>query len=103
MNPERWRRIDELFQRAIDTPTADRVPLLERETAGDTGLRREVLPEERQYLFARRQGGLAASIRCAVTTLCGVGTCCAKSGGGSGWSALSGNTRPTKRLPSPCA
>ena len=43
MNPERWRRIDELFQRAIDTPTADRVALLDRETAGDTSLRREVL------------------------------------------------------------
>ena len=48
-------------------------------------------------------GSPASSIRCAVTTLCGLATTCLKNGGRSGFAALSGSTRATKRSPSASA
>ena len=45
-------------------------------------------------------GWPASSIRCAVTTLCGVVTWRSKNGARSVFAALSGSTRPMKRSPS---
>src|SRR5438309_87007 len=38
----RWRRVEALFQDALDCPEAERAALLDAETAGDPDLRREV-------------------------------------------------------------
>ncbi len=43
MNPERWRRIDELFRTVADRPAAEREAYLTRICGGDEELRREVL------------------------------------------------------------
>src|SRR5215470_11210703 len=43
MNPERWRRIEELFRTVVDRPTAERDIYLTRICNGDEELRREVL------------------------------------------------------------
>src|SRR5262245_9899672 len=43
MNPERWRRIEELFRTAIDRPAEERDDYLTRVCGGDEDLRREVL------------------------------------------------------------
>ncbi|MEM1203719.1 MAG: serine/threonine-protein kinase [Acidobacteriota bacterium] len=42
MDPERWRRIEHLFERAVDLGASQRGAFLDRETAGDPELRREV-------------------------------------------------------------
>ena len=42
LTPERWRRIDDLFQEAADMAPADRSAFLDRETAGDQELRKTV-------------------------------------------------------------
>ncbi|MET0625877.1 MAG: serine/threonine-protein kinase [Pyrinomonadaceae bacterium] len=42
MKPERWRRVDELFERALDLESAERETFLDAACAGDTPLRREV-------------------------------------------------------------
>lgn len=42
LTPERWRRIDDLFQEAADLAPADRAAFLDRETAGDEELRKTV-------------------------------------------------------------
>ncbi|MGH8174933.1 MAG: tetratricopeptide repeat protein [Steroidobacter sp.] len=39
----RWERLQELFSRAVELPAEDRPALIERETAGDAGLREELL------------------------------------------------------------
>lgn len=39
---ERWREIERLLDRALDLPPNERPALLERECAGDTGLRAAV-------------------------------------------------------------
>lgn len=43
MNPERWRRIEEIFSTAIDQPADDRAAYLTRACGADEDLRREVL------------------------------------------------------------
>src|SRR5215470_14120360 len=43
MNPERWRRIDELFRTVADHPTAEREAHLTRICGDDDELRQEVL------------------------------------------------------------
>jgi serine/threonine protein kinase len=43
MNPERWRRIDELFRTVADRPPAEREAYLTRACGDDVELRREVL------------------------------------------------------------
>src|SRR5436309_2134234 len=42
MTPERWRQIEHLLQAALEREPAERAVLLERECAGDPGLREEV-------------------------------------------------------------
>src|SRR6266567_6981816 len=42
MTPERWRQIEHLLQTALEREPAERAMLLERECAGDPGLREEV-------------------------------------------------------------
>lgn len=42
LTPERWRRIDDLFQEAADLPAEERAAFLDRETAGDDDLRKTV-------------------------------------------------------------
>ncbi len=42
MSPERWRRVDEVFHRALDAPTGERTALLDAACAGDDALRHEV-------------------------------------------------------------
>jgi serine/threonine protein kinase/tetratricopeptide (TPR) repeat protein len=42
MTPQRWTRIEELFDAASELSGDARVALLDRECAGDTGLRREI-------------------------------------------------------------
>src|ERR1043165_3398856 len=41
MTPERWQRVEEMFQVAVDLPEAERVSALSREFAGDVELQRE--------------------------------------------------------------
>jgi len=43
MNPERWRRVEELFLTVADRPAAEREAYLTRVCGGDEELRREVL------------------------------------------------------------
>jgi serine/threonine-protein kinase len=43
MNPEQWRRIEELFRAVADRPAAEREDYLTRVCGGDAELRREVL------------------------------------------------------------
>ena len=43
MNPERWRRIEELFSTAVERPPAERGAYLTQVCGGDEELRREVL------------------------------------------------------------
>src|SRR5262245_46126280 len=43
MNPERWRRIEELFRTLVDRPEAERNNYLTRVCDGDEALQREVL------------------------------------------------------------
>ena len=40
---ERFRRVDAIFDAALDLPTAEQVAFVERECAGDESLRAEVL------------------------------------------------------------
>ena len=42
MNPERWKRIDQIFQQALSQPPANRESFLDRVCGGDEDLRREV-------------------------------------------------------------
>lgn len=42
MTPERWRRIDDVFQQAADMPTVERAVFLDRESADDPELRKTV-------------------------------------------------------------
>lgn len=42
LTPERWQRIDDLFNRAADLPAAERAAFLDREAAGDPDLRSTV-------------------------------------------------------------
>ena len=42
MRPERWRRIDEVLQAALDRRPEDRPSFLDSACAGDADLRREV-------------------------------------------------------------
>jgi len=53
VRPERWRRIDALFQAAVDRPPEGRAAFLDEACAGDADLRREV----ELLLSADRQGG----------------------------------------------
>ncbi len=42
LTPERWQRIDEVFQQAADLPAGERAAFLDAETAGDEDLRKQV-------------------------------------------------------------
>src|SRR5678815_1058894 len=42
MTPERWQQIEQLLQAALEREPAERAVFLERECAGDPGLRAEV-------------------------------------------------------------
>src|ERR1041385_1425765 len=42
MNPERWRRVDELFEQVLEREGEERARFLEAACAGDASLRREV-------------------------------------------------------------
>src|SRR5688500_9266113 len=42
MKPDRWRRIDKLFEAALERPAAERVAFLDQACGGDRDLRREV-------------------------------------------------------------
>jgi hypothetical protein len=42
MKPERWQRIEELYHAALDRQGSERIRFLDKETAGDEELRREV-------------------------------------------------------------
>lgn len=57
----RWQRMEDLYHRALELPATDRVAFLERTTAGDSELRREVqsLLDETEHtltLNTRREG-----------------------------------------------
>ncbi|MFL6255211.1 MAG: protein kinase domain-containing protein [Pyrinomonadaceae bacterium] len=43
MNPERWRQIDTIFKSAIELPSGERAPFVERACGEDEALREEVL------------------------------------------------------------
>jgi dienelactone hydrolase/tRNA A-37 threonylcarbamoyl transferase component Bud32 len=43
MHPERWKRIDDLLQAALERPSAERAEFLRQACAGDEALEREVL------------------------------------------------------------
>jgi serine/threonine-protein kinase len=55
MDPERWRRAEELFHRALDLPAEERAAFLEAECRGGGDLRAEV---ERLLRADQRPGGL---------------------------------------------
>ena len=42
MKPERWQRIEELYHAALDRKGSERIRFLDKETAGDEELRREL-------------------------------------------------------------
>ena len=42
MNPERWDKIESIFQKALDADSGHRASVLEDSCAGDESLRREV-------------------------------------------------------------
>jgi Protein kinase domain len=42
MNPERWQKVEEIFEGAADRPEAERAAFIEEACAGDAGLRAEV-------------------------------------------------------------
>jgi hypothetical protein len=42
MNPERWKRIKEVFESALEIPAQERDAFLERACSGDRELQREV-------------------------------------------------------------
>ncbi|MFL6196026.1 MAG: protein kinase domain-containing protein [Thermoanaerobaculia bacterium] len=52
MDPERWRKVDRLFEEALDTPPGERPAFLEAACGGDTVLRREV-----EHLLAADEKG----------------------------------------------
>src|SRR5215510_4787848 len=58
MNPEKWRKISELFEAALDRPVAERAAFLEHACKGDEELRRRVeemlAADERQNLLMDR-------------------------------------------------
>ena len=53
MDAERWKRIDTLFQAALDRPAEERADFVHREAAADADLEREV----RSLLDAKQQAG----------------------------------------------
>jgi len=64
VTPERWRRVEELFEAALELPEAERGAFLDHAGAGDPELRREVarlLKSERRgegFLEGVVEGGL---------------------------------------------
>src|ERR1044071_6927819 len=42
MSEDRWRRVEQLYQAAVDLPDAERPAFLDRECGGDPALRHEV-------------------------------------------------------------
>ena len=54
MNPERWRRIEELIRTVVDRPEAERNNYLTRVCDGDEDLQREVLSDLLQSEPPRR-------------------------------------------------
>ena len=64
MSPDRWRRIQDLFDAVVDLPRAERDATLAREASGDAALRRDVdalLQTEREAtLFFESLGGTLA-------------------------------------------
>jgi serine/threonine protein kinase/tetratricopeptide (TPR) repeat protein len=49
MNTERWKRVEELFQSALDLPTEARRPYIEEASGGDPELRAQVVALVEQY------------------------------------------------------
>ena len=43
MNPQRWEAVGELFDKALSLPVGERTACVERESAQDDELRREVM------------------------------------------------------------
>src|ERR1043165_5592398 len=69
MTPERWRRVEELFQLALQQAPGDRAAFVERSAAGDSTLGRDVL----QLIAADSKSGafLAAPVQIAPGTAIG--------------------------------
>ncbi|MEM1177919.1 MAG: serine/threonine-protein kinase [Acidobacteriota bacterium] len=63
MNPERWRRIEELFEQASGLEPPERGPVLDRECAGDDVLRGEV---DEMLAVDLGQSWIGTSVRRAV-------------------------------------
>src|SRR5262245_9570413 len=63
MNPEQWKRIEQVFEEVIETPAEERPVLLEQACGGDGDLRREV-----ESLLAADGGYGAAAIEAAIST-----------------------------------
>ena len=55
MQPERWRRVEQLYHVAMEQQEDQRAAFLERSCAGDQALRIEV---ESLIAYARRTGGI---------------------------------------------
>ena len=53
MDPNRWKRVDQLLQAALERPLDDRVEFLRRACVGDDALEREV----QSLLAAQRDAG----------------------------------------------
>src|SRR5262245_32462463 len=62
MNPEQWKRIEQVFEAALDVPAAERPAFLAQACGGDGELRREV-----ESLLAA-DGGFGAAIEVAIST-----------------------------------
>jgi eukaryotic-like serine/threonine-protein kinase len=58
MRPERWKRIDDLLEAALERPSGERPAFLDRACAGDEDLRREV---DLLLAFDRKRDGLLES------------------------------------------
>ena len=92
MKSERWRRVDELFERALDLESAERATFLDAACAGDTPLRREV--EEMLRFDARAQDFIETPVFGVAAALIGARP---EAAHGSGAAASGSRPRPSSR------
>ena len=65
MNPERWQKVESIFQKALDADSGRRASVLEESCAGDESLRREV-----ESLLAQHENAGEFIERPAFADLC---------------------------------
>src|SRR5438105_3127288 len=77
MEPERWKKLEELFHAALARPERQRAAFLDEVCAGDAGLRREL-----ESLLAQDMTGSGSRMQTAVLNPGGGGTAAVREGSG---------------------